>query len=302
MTTLADIPGESIDCCITDPPYLINGGVSFHTDVKGSLRRKKKMFANKDCLELLSAVDDESVDCVVTDPPYKIVAGGVRIIAGKDECSGVLNRRAVSDGSRIGDRWVPKGLNATPAAVKDGKMFTHNEILFSDWLPEVYRVLKRGTHCYIMINSRNLKDLQIAAESVGFAFQNLLVWNKMSVTPNKYYMQGLEFILMLSKRPARNINDMGSSNIITIPNVRNKKHPTEKPVALMQYMLENSTNKGDVVLDPFVGAGATVLACQQCDREFIGSEIDKEFYDITLERLAGVDDRKTGIDLQEQLI
>ena len=216
---------------------------------------------NADCLTLLAGMPAESVDCVVTDPPY-LVSGGIQF------------------------------------EVKDGKMFEHNDIKFSEWLPPLYRVLKKGTHCYIMINARNLRELQNEAKKAGFVFQNLLVWNKGTATPNKYYMQSAEFILMLSKRPARNINDMGAKTVIDIPNIRGKHHPTEKPAILMAHFILNSTNPGDVVLDPFMGVGGTGVACydldahlftrsDEFDRHFIGCEIDKEFYDIAVQRITG---------------
>ena len=254
---------------------------------------------NADCLTLLAGMPAESVDCVVTDPPYKIVAGGVRCVPVSDECGGVLNKRTIfiHDRSKLSKKWRKKhGL--APAAVKDGKMFEHNDIKFSEWLPPLYRVLKKGTHCYIMINARNLRELQNEANKAGFVFQNLLVWNKGTATPNKYYMQSAEFILMLSKRPARNINDMGAKTVIDIPNIRGKHHPTEKPAILMAHFILNSTNPGDVVLDPFMGVGGTGVACydldahlftrsDEFDRHFIGCEIDKEFYDIAVQRITG---------------
>ena len=238
---------------------------------------------NEDCMVGMRDIPDESIDLVVTDCPYHIVAGGVTIVERSDEASGVLGKRVKqgtmakesskhislsgclsdieirSDGTRCSNSWIKKD-GAVPSALKSGKMFAHNDIEFSEWLPEVYRVLKKGTHCYIMINSRNLKELQAEAEKVGFVFQNLLVWDKsnMSGTPNKYYMQKCEFILMLSKRPARNINDMGTSNLLKCPNILGKgekNHPTEKPVSLMRVLIENSSQKGDTVLDPFTGGG-----------------------------------------------
>lgn len=164
-------------------------------------------------------------------------------------------------------------------------MFTHNNITFKEWLPEIYRILKNKAHCYIMINSRNLKDLQVEAEKVGFKFQNLLVWDKGNVTPNQYYMGGYELILMLRKGGAKPINNMGTSNIIKIPNIIGKKqHPTEKPIKLMEILIENSSNEGDVVMDPFMGSGSTAKAADNLKRKFIGSEIDETYFNVTLNR------------------
>lgn len=244
---------------------------------------------NADCRDILLNIPDNSIDLVVTDCPYKIVAGGVRVVDMNDECSGVLSKRAVSDGTPCSNKWLKKDVAGIPSAVKQGKMFSNNDIEFADWLPDIYRVLKPGSHCYIMINGRNLKDLQTEAEKVGFVFQNLLVWDKGNVTPNKYYMQGVEFILLLSKRPARNVNDMGISNLISIPNlIGNIKHPTEKPVKLMEVFIRQSSKPGDVVFDPFCGSGSTLLACQNTGRDFIGVEIDPDYVGIANTRLSNL--------------
>ncbi len=220
---------------------------------------------NDDCLNILNTIPDEIIDLVVTDCPYKIVRGGCT--TEKNATGGMLN-----------------GLSSE--CVKGGKLFEHNEINFKDWLPDIYRVLKPNTHCYIMINPRNLKELWEVAESVGFIFQNILIWDKGNVIPNRYYMNAYEMILMLRKGKARNINNMGDANILRIPNVvRNKQHPTEKPAELMKVMILNSSNEGDTILDPFMGVGGVGIACMQANRDFIGIEIDEKYFKIAEERI-----------------
>lgn len=111
---------------------------------------------NKDCLEIFRSMEDESVDLVVTDCPYKIVSGGCTITPRKDEMKGMLNKRPP----------VYMALNSHEE-VKSGKLFKHNEIEFSEWLPEIARVLKPESHAYIMINGRNLCELQTEATAGG---------------------------------------------------------------------------------------------------------------------------------------
>ena len=152
-----------------------------------------------------------------------------------------------------------------------------------------------------MINSRNLCKLQTEAEKAGFVFQNLLAWNKSNSggTPNKYYMQKMEFILMLSKRPARNINDMGTPNLLSVPNIIGKGegyHPTQKPVELMKVLIRNSTNAGDIVLDPFAGGGSTLVAAKQLERHYIGFEIDEKYYQMSLKNLQNTPKQTTLFD------
>jgi site-specific DNA-methyltransferase (adenine-specific) len=128
--------------------------------------------------------------------------------------------------------------------------------------------------------------LQREAEKVGFAYQNTLVWDKGNVTPNRYYMGACEFILMLKKGKSRTINNPSCSNILRVKNKVGKKyHPTEKPVELMRILIENSTDTGDMVLDPFMGSGSTGVACINADRNFIGIELDEQYFNVAQDRI-----------------
>lgn len=222
-----------------------------------------------DCLELMKDIPDNSVDLIVTDCPYHIVSDGCTNIPRKDEPSGIFNRRNTF----------------TQANAKSGKLFDYNDIEFKEWLPDVYRILKPNSHCYIMINARNLKKLQQECENVGFKFQQLLVWDKGNATPNRYYLNACEFILMLRKENAKNINNMGTKNILQIKNIRGKTHPTEKPVDLLKVLIENSTNENDIVVDPFMGTGSCGIACKRLNRNFIGIELDEKYFEIAKRRI-----------------
>lgn len=223
-----------------------------------------------DCLELMKEIPSESIDLVVTDCPYHIVSGGCTNIPRKDEPSGIFNRRSTF----------------TRENAKSGKLFNENDIEFSQWLPEVYRLLKNNSHCYIMINARNLKKLQTEAEKVGFKFQNIIIWNKGNVTPNRYYLNAYEMILLLRKGGARSINNMGTKNILDIKNIRGKKtHPTEKPVELNKIFVSNSSNENDIVLDCFMGTASVGIACKELNRRFIGIELDNNYFNIAKKRM-----------------
>lgn len=227
---------------------------------------------NEDCLEVFKRIPDETIDLCVTDCPYKIVSGGNTTKKFKMKpCGGMLNKDKDADGQ---------------ANVKKGKMFDNNDIKFSEWLPELYRIMKPGTHTYIMINARNICELQTEAEKAGFKFQQILIWNKGNATPNRYYMNAFEMILMLRKGPARSVNNMGMRNILDVPNIiGTKQHPTEKPVELMKILIEQSSNECDTVIDPFMGIGATGVACKELNRNFIGIEIDKKYFEKAEARL-----------------
>lgn len=252
-----------------------------------------------DCLEIMKDIPDKSIDLVVTDCPYKIVQGGCsnNTVTFK-AMSGVLDKRRRGCG-KCSVKWETEGQLNNIENVKAGKIFDHNDIEFKEWLPDVYRVLKDDSHCYIMINARNLKDLQTEAEKVGFKYQQILIWNKGNATPNRCYMQGYEMILMLRKGKAVPIKNLGEKNIISVPNIKSgkKTHPTEKPVELIKIFIENSSNENDTILDPFMGTGSCGVACKELNRGFIGIEIDKKYYDIAYERLRNNQEENKWEDL-----
>ena len=109
---------------------------------------------NEDCLEGMKRIPDGTIDLVVTDCPYKICSGGcTKAVPEYDECGGILTHRKTEKRTD----WVDD--------VRTGKMFQDNEIAFDEWLPVIYAKLKEQAHCYIMVNSRNLKELQQKAEA-----------------------------------------------------------------------------------------------------------------------------------------
>ena len=214
-------------------------------------------------MEGMKRISDESIDLVVTDPPYKIIGGGDS--KSRYATSGMLNR---SSGNVI-----------------NGKLFNHNDTSFSTWVPEIYRVLKEATHFYVMVNDKNMHELMNACVESGFQLVNILIWKKNNVTPNKFYMKNCEFILLYRKGGQRWINDMGTKHLLEIDNIRNKKHPTEKPIELMETFILNSSQVGETVLDPFMGAGSTALAAKENNRQYIGFELDEGYYNIAQDRI-----------------
>ena len=216
---------------------------------------------NGDCLELIKQIPDSSIDLIVTDPPYKCIAGGKPHVD-KNQPSGIL-------------------------AKNDGKIFTHNDIGAEDYFGELYRVLKDGTHCYIMTNTLNIENFLTTAREVGFGLHNILVWKKNNCTPNRWYMKNCEYILFLRKGKAKRINNVSTKQIIEVDNIIGcKSHPTEKPVELMKILVENSSNAGDLVFDPFMGSGSCGVAAIGADRNFIGFELDEEYFNIAEGRIS----------------
>lgn len=229
---------------------------------------KYKLY-NNDCVKLMGKMKSESIDLIITDPPYKTTKRGIS----KKTTTGGLVR------SELG---------------KQGKIFKHNDIKPQEYIAELYRVLKEGSHCYIMTNHVNLQEILNTATECGFHFIKSLIWDKGNKIMGQCYMSQFEYILFFRKGKHKKINNCGTSDILSIPNKKTKDengknlHDVEKPVNLMKVLVENSSNKGDLVFDPFMGIGTTGIACVESDRNFIGIEIDENYFNIAKNRIEKV--------------
>lgn len=121
-----------------------------------------------------------------------------------------------------------------------------------------------------------------------FHFTKCLIWDKCTKVCGTYYMNQKEYIIMLRKGGGKPINEFGTSDILSVPIPTNKRrdkegliNQTEKPVKLMEILIRNSTNVGDIVLDPFMGSGTTARACVNLERKYIGFEIDQRQVDFS---------------------
>lgn len=214
------------------------------------------MIYNGDSLKILKEIPDKSVDMLLTDPPYKIITGGKR-------------KSTVSFGGII----------------KDNKQLMRTIPEFKEWLPECFRVLKDNTHAYFFINFINLNDMINEIEKAGFKIHTLLVWQKNNSGFNRWYLKNCEYVIFARKGKAKKIKIGGSKTVHQFNNPRNKVHPTEKPVDLLEMYILNSSDEGDVVLDPFMGSGSTGVACKNTNRKFIGIELEIDYFEIAKKRI-----------------
>lgn len=227
---------------------------------------KYKIF-NDDYKNICSKLKDSSIDLIVTDPPYPTTSRG-------------------SAGNSGG--MLQKDIN------KKGQVFEYNSVVISEYSKEFYRLLKDGSHCYIMTNHINLIEMLNEFTAVGFYFTKSLIWDKGNKIMGQYYMSQFEYILFFRKGRGKKINNCGTADIISIPNKKEKDengqnlHDTQKPSKLMKVLIENSSQPNEVVLDPFMGIGGAGIACVESNRNFIGIEIDETYYNIAKERIEGV--------------
>lgn len=219
---------------------------------------------NEDCLEGMKRIKDETIDLIVTDPPYPTTKRG-----GTGNSGGMCKKKEFAD----------------------GKVFKHNNIKPIEYIPEFYRILKDGSHCYIMTNHVNLYEILTVAKESRLHFIKSLIWNKGNKIMGQAYMSQFEYILFFRKGKFKKINRCGTADILNVPNKKTKDeegkniHDTEKPVELMRILIENSTQEEELVLDPFMGSGTTGVACIGANRNFTGFEIDKEYFDIAKDRI-----------------
>lgn len=211
-----------------------------------------------DVRDVLSRLKSESFDLLVTDPPYKVISGGT------------------------GGKNAPKGM----LSKNDGKIFDHNDITFDEWLPEIYRVMKPDTQGYIFTNFLNLQPLMEAVQRAGFKIHNLLVWEKNTVTPNRWYMKNCEYVLFIRKGKAFSIRDAGSKTVHQFNNIVGcKTHETEKPVDLLRMYIRNSLKTAvGWVIDPFAGSGSTLEASLLEGAKCFTSEIDGKYIPTIISR------------------
>ena len=235
---------------------------------------------NDDAMNVFKTIDAESIDLYVSDVPYPTTARG-----NAGNSGGMLQKK----------------INL------EGKVFDNNSIKPSEYLPQIYRILKDGSHCYIMTNHVNLIEILNEAVKCGFSFIKSLIWVKDNKIMGQFYMSQFEYILFFRKGEGRKINNCGTSDVLYFPNKKLKDdngqnlHDTEKPIELMTVLVENSSKEGDVVMDSFMGICSTGIACKQLNRNFIGCEIDKKYFDIAEQRINGsfgkinVDDEIFGL-------
>lgn len=195
--------------------------------------------------------DDKSIELCVTDIPY-----------------GEVNRK--SNGLRNLDKHKA------------------DEITFqlADFLSELNRIIFGSI--YIFCGTEQVSEIRKTLIECGFSTR-LIIWEKTNPSPmNGQYiwLSGVE-CCVYGKRKGAVFNGHCNNTVLRFPCGRNKLHPTQKPLDLIKQLIEFSSNRGGLVLDPCMGSGTTGIACKELDRDFIGIELDKEYFKIASERING---------------
>lgn len=220
-----------------------------------------------DCLDVLRSLKDKSVDLIVTDPPYDVqITGG----------SGTVNSIKHLDSSlqELAESNIENGYDIE----------TYNT--------EFVRVMK-DINIYVWCNKKQIVPyINFYVNQLGCAFE-ILTWHKINALPtySNKYLTDTEYCLYFHKGKGKcfpnSYEDAQTFYIAPINQTDKKlyKHPTIKPLDFTAKLIRNSSNEGDVVLDPFMGSGTTGIACKGLKRRFIGIEINDKWFDIAKERM-----------------
>lgn len=209
-----------------------------------------KLF-NEDAFKWLETIEEKSIDLLATDPPYGM---GFQSSYRKQKHIKIENDNDLN--------WLPS------------------------WLSQIKRVIKEDSHCYIFC-SIHFVDLFVSEIKKVLPYKNILIWQKNNTGMGDLfgdYAPQYEMIIFCSNGNKK-LNGNRDSNIIKAKRTQNELHPTQKPVNLMAYLINKSTNQNDLVLDCFAGSGSTAIACHETNRRFIGCEIEKTHFNKAMKRI-----------------
>lgn len=228
---------------------------------------------NKDCIEGMKTLADNSIDLIVTDPPYDI---------GSINGGGSVN--------------TVKKLNKSLQDLRKADLIKGYDIVaFGE---EALRVMNE-INIYFWCNKKQIPtyfDFYVNKHKCTF---DILAWHKTNALPtySNKYLSDTEYLLYFRKGKGKcfpeSYEDAKTYYVAPI-NHKDKKlwgHPTIKPLDITEKIIRNSTRQGQTVLDPFSGSGTTAIACINNNRNFIGFELDKDYYDISLNRI----EKETGV-------
>lgn len=158
---------------------------------------------------------------------------------------------------------------------------------------EFARVLKDERHAYLFFPALNevtvglFCHIMTLVKEAGLKLEKVLVWDKVGYGMGYRYRYQHELIMFLSKGKMRKLNDLGIGDVLAFPRVPNAVHPTQKPVALLRTLVEQSTQPQEIVLDTFAGSGSTGVACVEAGRQFILVDVDLEWVSVARDAVDG---------------
>jgi len=229
-----------------------------------------------DCLEIMREIPGDSIDMVLTDPPYS--SGG--LFAGDRKASGRV-KYCDTDHNGMARFQDFSGDNM------DQRGFTE---YMRTVLTRARRKIKAGGVAAVFVDWRNLPALTDALQMAGWVWRGVVVWNKgISRNIPGRYRNDCEYIVWGTngRKPVDwtpGFQALSGCYSISGVATTKRRHQTEKPVELLEKLLAICSD-GGTVLDPFMGSGSTGVACVKTGRDFIGIELDADYFQTAERRI-----------------
>ena len=223
---------------------------------------------NKDCFQYLKSIPNKTVDLVLIDPPYEV--------------SRETNFQSGEETGKDTDRF---------RISMDFGDWDNNFTGLDRVINESYRVLKNGGTLICFYDLWKITNLKNYFCKANFKQIRLIEWLKTNPVPlnskTNYLTNAREIAVLGVKGGKPTFNSEYDNGIYQYPICHDKGrfHPTQKPLALIEDIIKKHSNEGDLVLDCFSGSGTTAIASYNTNRNFIGCELSKEYYDKTIHRL-----------------
>jgi len=227
-----------------------------------------------DCLKFLQEIPDKSVDLVLTDPPYNL---GLFMHKRGTNIKGMRDHHFAYSG------W-------------DNLEFEEWCKLMQKFFVQCGRVLKDKGALLMFMSIMKVETIINEALDAGFYYKTVGIWHKTNPMPrnmNLHFVNSTEsWLYFINHGTTGTFNNEGKPvhdfiETATISKSEHdlSKHPTQKPVKLLEHFVKLLSNKGDVVLDPFMGSGSTGVATEHLNRKFIGIELNEEYCNIAKQRI-----------------
>lgn len=233
-----------------------------------------------DCIKELKKLEDNSIDCIITDPPYMISQKGKSI-----------GRKSLSSKSWKRNMDIKLDFGKWDNFEDETDFFQFTE----SWFKECARILKPKGWIYIFFDKQKTGyfDL-ILGPKYGIKSRTVFAWLKSNPVPSfrkVNWLSASEFIWVGSKGDCKIKNFLQQkdmhNNMVT-PNKSSygeTKHPTEKPLLVIEKFVKVNTDEGGIILDPFGGSGTTAIACLKLNRKYILIEKEEEYYKMAKKRI-----------------
>lgn len=233
---------------------------------------------------MLNEFEDKLVDVIFADPPYFLSSNGVTNSGGK--------MVSVNKGE-----WDIK--------LEAEEKHAYNR----QWINKCKRILKDSGTIWISGTLHNIYSIGYALEQEGFKILNNITWQKTNPPPNlgcRNFTHSTETILWAKKdikkakhyfnyEEMKSINnnkqmkDVWTGSLTPQNEKKYGKHPTQKPLYLIERLIKASSKKNDLVFDPFLGSGTTGVAAKKLNRKFIGIEKDEHYFDLSKQRIINLE-------------